>query len=157
MKGSAIKIYGDHLGTTFVTGKCHCLGRARTNRQGGSVYLLRLDLDKLQLGFETYEHLQVLQAQHWLPFCRLQIPITLAPVLKANNGVTGPLHKASCPQPSKFCPGWSGCTYGLSLAFPFPGVVLRRATIKRSRTEAMTRDSSDEHCVDISSVGEWSS
>uniref|UniRef100_A0A452UQN9 Voltage-dependent R-type calcium channel subunit alpha n=1 Tax=Ursus maritimus TaxID=29073 RepID=A0A452UQN9_URSMA len=27
------------------------------------------------------------------------------------------------------------------------------ATIKRSRTEAMTRDSSDEHCVDISSVG----
>ncbi|XP_077619355.1 voltage-dependent R-type calcium channel subunit alpha-1E isoform X2 [Crocuta crocuta] len=31
--------------------------------------------------------------------------------------------------------------------------VLRRATIKRSRTEAMTRDSSDEHCVDISSVG----
>uniref|UniRef100_A0A6I8MZ81 Voltage-dependent R-type calcium channel subunit alpha n=1 Tax=Ornithorhynchus anatinus TaxID=9258 RepID=A0A6I8MZ81_ORNAN len=30
---------------------------------------------------------------------------------------------------------------------------LRRATIKRSRTEAMTRDSSDEHCVDISSVG----
>jgi len=38
---------------------------------------------------------------------------------------------------------------------PFPGVVLRRATIKRSRTEAMTRDSSDEHCVDISSVGEW--
>uniref|UniRef100_A0A452SMM7 Voltage-dependent R-type calcium channel subunit alpha n=1 Tax=Ursus americanus TaxID=9643 RepID=A0A452SMM7_URSAM len=36
---------------------------------------------------------------------------------------------------------------------PLPGVVLRRATIKRSRTEAMTRDSSDEHCVDISSVG----
>ncbi|ELK37127.1 Voltage-dependent R-type calcium channel subunit alpha-1E [Myotis davidii] len=33
--------------------------------------------------------------------------------------------------------------------------VLRRATIKRSRTEVMTRDSSDEHCVDISSVGEW--
>uniref|UniRef100_A0A5F8GDC3 Voltage-dependent R-type calcium channel subunit alpha n=1 Tax=Monodelphis domestica TaxID=13616 RepID=A0A5F8GDC3_MONDO len=32
-------------------------------------------------------------------------------------------------------------------------IVLRRATIKRSRTEAMTRDSSDEHCVDISSVG----
>uniref|UniRef100_A0A8C5R7X2 Voltage-dependent R-type calcium channel subunit alpha n=1 Tax=Leptobrachium leishanense TaxID=445787 RepID=A0A8C5R7X2_9ANUR len=31
--------------------------------------------------------------------------------------------------------------------------VLRRATIKRSRTEAMTRDSSDDHCVDISSVG----
>ncbi|XP_075384232.1 voltage-dependent R-type calcium channel subunit alpha-1E isoform X2 [Tenrec ecaudatus] len=31
--------------------------------------------------------------------------------------------------------------------------VLRRATIKRSRTEVMTRDSSDEHCVDISSVG----
>uniref|UniRef100_A0A8C6E1X8 Voltage-dependent R-type calcium channel subunit alpha n=1 Tax=Moschus moschiferus TaxID=68415 RepID=A0A8C6E1X8_MOSMO len=31
--------------------------------------------------------------------------------------------------------------------------VLRRATIKRSRTEAMARDSSDEHCVDISSVG----
>ncbi|XP_055964118.1 LOW QUALITY PROTEIN: voltage-dependent R-type calcium channel subunit alpha-1E [Sorex fumeus] len=31
--------------------------------------------------------------------------------------------------------------------------VLRRATIKRSRTEAMTRDASDEHCVDISSVG----
>ncbi|XP_012870992.1 PREDICTED: voltage-dependent R-type calcium channel subunit alpha-1E isoform X1 [Dipodomys ordii] len=31
--------------------------------------------------------------------------------------------------------------------------VLRRATIKRSRTEAMTRDSSDEHCADISSVG----
>lgn len=39
---------------------------------------------------------------------------------------------------------------------PFPGAVLRRATIKRSRTEVMTRDSSDEHCVDISSVGEWS-
>lgn len=38
---------------------------------------------------------------------------------------------------------------------PCPGTVLRRATIKRSRTEAMTRDSSDEHCVDISSVGEW--
>ncbi|XP_016080077.1 PREDICTED: voltage-dependent R-type calcium channel subunit alpha-1E [Miniopterus natalensis] len=36
---------------------------------------------------------------------------------------------------------------------PCPGTVLRRATIKRSRTEAMTRDSSDEHCVDISSVG----
>lgn len=33
------------------------------------------------------------------------------------------------------------------LAFP----VLRRATIKRNRTDAM---SSDEHCVDISSVGE---
>ncbi|XP_021260775.1 voltage-dependent R-type calcium channel subunit alpha-1E isoform X2 [Numida meleagris] len=32
--------------------------------------------------------------------------------------------------------------------------VLRRATIKRNRTDAMTRDSSDEHCVDISSVGE---
>lgn len=48
------------LGPLFVTGKCHCLGRARTNRQGGSVYLLRLDLDKLQLGFETYERLQVL-------------------------------------------------------------------------------------------------
>ncbi|XP_063284375.1 voltage-dependent R-type calcium channel subunit alpha-1E isoform X7 [Pelobates fuscus] len=31
--------------------------------------------------------------------------------------------------------------------------VLRRATIKRSRTEAMNRDSSDDHCVDISSVG----
>uniref|UniRef100_A0A7M4F8W1 Voltage-dependent R-type calcium channel subunit alpha n=1 Tax=Crocodylus porosus TaxID=8502 RepID=A0A7M4F8W1_CROPO len=31
--------------------------------------------------------------------------------------------------------------------------VLRRATIKRNRTEAMNRDSSDEHCVDISSVG----
>lgn len=38
---------------------------------------------------------------------------------------------------------------------PCPGAVLRRATIKRSRTEVMTRDSSDEHCVDISSVGEW--
>ncbi|XP_072722850.1 voltage-dependent R-type calcium channel subunit alpha-1E isoform X3 [Ciconia boyciana] len=32
--------------------------------------------------------------------------------------------------------------------------VLRRATIKRNRTDAMNRDSSDEHCVDISSVGE---
>ncbi|XP_009946663.1 PREDICTED: voltage-dependent R-type calcium channel subunit alpha-1E, partial [Leptosomus discolor] len=31
--------------------------------------------------------------------------------------------------------------------------VLRRATIKRNRTDAMNRDSSDEHCVDISSVG----
>ncbi|KAM4722199.1 voltage-dependent R-type calcium channel subunit alpha-1E [Rhinophrynus dorsalis] len=31
--------------------------------------------------------------------------------------------------------------------------VLRRATIKRSRTEAMNRDSSEDHCVDISSVG----
>ncbi|XP_043347324.1 voltage-dependent R-type calcium channel subunit alpha-1E isoform X8 [Dermochelys coriacea] len=31
--------------------------------------------------------------------------------------------------------------------------VLRRATIKRNRTEAVNRDSSDEHCVDISSVG----
>uniref|UniRef100_A0A8C9G7V7 Voltage-dependent R-type calcium channel subunit alpha n=1 Tax=Pavo cristatus TaxID=9049 RepID=A0A8C9G7V7_PAVCR len=29
----------------------------------------------------------------------------------------------------------------------------RRATIKRNRTDAMNRDSSDEHCVDISSVG----
>lgn len=36
--------------------------------------------------------------------------------------------------------------------FFFP--VLRRATIKRNRTDAMNRDSSDEHCVDISSVGE---
>ncbi|KFQ61388.1 Voltage-dependent R-type calcium channel subunit alpha-1E, partial [Pelecanus crispus] len=34
--------------------------------------------------------------------------------------------------------------------------VLRRATIKRNRTDAMNRDSSDEHCVDISSVGERS-
>ncbi|XP_030062440.1 voltage-dependent R-type calcium channel subunit alpha-1E [Microcaecilia unicolor] len=31
--------------------------------------------------------------------------------------------------------------------------VLRRATIKRSRTEVLHRDSSDDHCVDISSVG----
>ncbi|XP_025940465.1 voltage-dependent R-type calcium channel subunit alpha-1E isoform X3 [Apteryx rowi] len=31
--------------------------------------------------------------------------------------------------------------------------VLRRATIKRNRTDAMNRDSSDEHCVDIASVG----
>ncbi|XP_041417446.1 voltage-dependent R-type calcium channel subunit alpha-1E isoform X1 [Xenopus laevis] len=31
--------------------------------------------------------------------------------------------------------------------------VLRRATIKRSRTEAMNRDSKEDHCVDISSVG----
>ncbi|XP_029473647.1 voltage-dependent R-type calcium channel subunit alpha-1E isoform X4 [Rhinatrema bivittatum] len=31
--------------------------------------------------------------------------------------------------------------------------VLRRATIKRNRPEAMNRDSSDDHCVDISSVG----
>ncbi|KFQ94968.1 Voltage-dependent R-type calcium channel subunit alpha-1E, partial [Nipponia nippon] len=31
--------------------------------------------------------------------------------------------------------------------------VLRRATIKRNRTDTMNRDSSDEHCVDISSVG----
>uniref|UniRef100_A0A6I8QVB7 Voltage-dependent R-type calcium channel subunit alpha n=1 Tax=Xenopus tropicalis TaxID=8364 RepID=A0A6I8QVB7_XENTR len=31
--------------------------------------------------------------------------------------------------------------------------VLRRATIKRSRTEAMNRDSTEDHCVDISSVG----
>uniref|UniRef100_A0A8C3IS63 Calcium voltage-gated channel subunit alpha1 E n=1 Tax=Chrysemys picta bellii TaxID=8478 RepID=A0A8C3IS63_CHRPI len=36
-----------------------------------------------------------------------------------------------------------------SSSFP----VLRRATIKRNRTEAVNRDSSDEHCVDISSVG----
>uniref|UniRef100_A0A663EEP6 Voltage-dependent R-type calcium channel subunit alpha n=1 Tax=Aquila chrysaetos chrysaetos TaxID=223781 RepID=A0A663EEP6_AQUCH len=39
-----------------------------------------------------------------------------------------------------------------SISLPFP--VLRRATIKRNRTDAMNRDSSDEHCVDISSVGE---
>uniref|UniRef100_A0A8C3K733 Voltage-dependent R-type calcium channel subunit alpha n=1 Tax=Calidris pygmaea TaxID=425635 RepID=A0A8C3K733_9CHAR len=32
--------------------------------------------------------------------------------------------------------------------------VLRRATIKRNRTDAMNRDSSDEQCVDIASVGE---
>ncbi|PKU45595.1 voltage-dependent r-type calcium channel subunit alpha-1e isoform x2 [Limosa lapponica baueri] len=32
--------------------------------------------------------------------------------------------------------------------------VLRRATIKRNRTDAMNRDSSDEPCVDIASVGE---
>ncbi|XP_071897669.1 voltage-dependent R-type calcium channel subunit alpha-1E isoform X7 [Anas platyrhynchos] len=32
--------------------------------------------------------------------------------------------------------------------------VLRRATIKRNRTDTMNRDSSDEHCVDIASVGE---
>ncbi|XP_077309237.1 voltage-dependent R-type calcium channel subunit alpha-1E isoform X4 [Lithobates pipiens] len=31
--------------------------------------------------------------------------------------------------------------------------VLRRATIKRSRTEAMNRESNEDHCVDISSVG----
>ncbi|KAM9325782.1 voltage-dependent R-type calcium channel subunit alpha-1E [Gastrophryne carolinensis] len=31
--------------------------------------------------------------------------------------------------------------------------VLRRATIKRSRTEAMNRDANEDHCVDISSVG----
>uniref|UniRef100_A0A493ST13 Voltage-dependent R-type calcium channel subunit alpha n=1 Tax=Anas platyrhynchos platyrhynchos TaxID=8840 RepID=A0A493ST13_ANAPP len=31
--------------------------------------------------------------------------------------------------------------------------VLRRATIKRNRTDTMNRDSSDEHCVDIASVG----
>lgn len=37
---------------------------------------------------------------------------------------------------------------------PLPFPVLRRATIKRNRTDAMNRDSSDEHCVDISSVGE---
>uniref|UniRef100_A0A8V5HCJ5 Voltage-dependent R-type calcium channel subunit alpha n=1 Tax=Melopsittacus undulatus TaxID=13146 RepID=A0A8V5HCJ5_MELUD len=36
---------------------------------------------------------------------------------------------------------------------PLPFPVLRRATIKRNRTDAMNRDSSDEHCVDISSVG----
>ncbi|NWW50437.1 CAC1E protein, partial [Pedionomus torquatus] len=40
------------------------------------------------------------------------------------------------------------------LLLPFP--VLRRATIKRNRTDAMNRDSSDEHCVDIASVGERS-
>uniref|UniRef100_A0A8C0F3U1 Voltage-dependent R-type calcium channel subunit alpha n=1 Tax=Bubo bubo TaxID=30461 RepID=A0A8C0F3U1_BUBBB len=39
-------------------------------------------------------------------------------------------------------------------AIPLPFPVLRRATIKRNRTDAMNRDSSDEHCVDISSVGE---
>lgn len=37
-------------------------------------------------------------------------------------------------------------------AFSSPFLVLRRATIKRNRTEAMNRDSSDER-VDISSVG----
>lgn len=37
------------------------------------------------------------QAQHCPPFCRLQTPITLVPVLKANTCVTGPLHKASQP------------------------------------------------------------
>ncbi|XP_053549925.1 voltage-dependent R-type calcium channel subunit alpha-1E [Bombina bombina] len=31
--------------------------------------------------------------------------------------------------------------------------VLRRATIKRSRTEAMNRESSEDHCVDMTSVG----
>uniref|UniRef100_A0A8B9W4U2 Voltage-dependent R-type calcium channel subunit alpha n=1 Tax=Anas zonorhyncha TaxID=75864 RepID=A0A8B9W4U2_9AVES len=31
--------------------------------------------------------------------------------------------------------------------------LLRRATIKRNRTDTMNRDSSDEHCVDIASVG----
>uniref|UniRef100_A0A8C4MAP5 Voltage-dependent R-type calcium channel subunit alpha n=1 Tax=Equus asinus asinus TaxID=83772 RepID=A0A8C4MAP5_EQUAS len=46
----------------------------------------------------------------------------------------------------------AGETGGLEEAGGLHGL-LRRATIKRSRTEAMTRDSSDEHCVDISSVG----
>uniref|UniRef100_A0A8B9VXD3 Voltage-dependent R-type calcium channel subunit alpha n=1 Tax=Anas zonorhyncha TaxID=75864 RepID=A0A8B9VXD3_9AVES len=36
---------------------------------------------------------------------------------------------------------------------PLPLPVLRRATIKRNRTDTMNRDSSDEHCVDIASVG----
>uniref|UniRef100_A0A7M4F516 Voltage-dependent R-type calcium channel subunit alpha n=1 Tax=Crocodylus porosus TaxID=8502 RepID=A0A7M4F516_CROPO len=48
--------------------------------------------------------------------------------------------------------GFSWVTWVLELFSP-SFLVLRRATIKRNRTEAMNRDSSDEHCVDISSVG----
>lgn len=76
----------------------------------------------------------------------------LAQVVKGSRLCHGPL--ARSPQ---FRPEWSGCVCVLSHGPPCPGTVLRRATIKRSRTEAMTRDSSDEHCVDISSVGEWDS
>uniref|UniRef100_A0A8C2YHV2 Voltage-dependent R-type calcium channel subunit alpha n=1 Tax=Coturnix japonica TaxID=93934 RepID=A0A8C2YHV2_COTJA len=42
---------------------------------------------------------------------------------------------------------------GKGLGFQGWWGLLRRATIKRNRTDAMNRDSSDEHCVDISSVG----
>uniref|UniRef100_A0A8C4VAV3 Voltage-dependent R-type calcium channel subunit alpha n=1 Tax=Falco tinnunculus TaxID=100819 RepID=A0A8C4VAV3_FALTI len=47
---------------------------------------------------------------------------------------------------------WGHLIAPTPITLPFP--VLRRATIKRNRTDAMNRDSSDEHCVDISSVGE---
>uniref|UniRef100_A0A8C4V9E3 Voltage-dependent R-type calcium channel subunit alpha n=1 Tax=Falco tinnunculus TaxID=100819 RepID=A0A8C4V9E3_FALTI len=46
---------------------------------------------------------------------------------------------------------WGHLIAPTPITLPFP--VLRRATIKRNRTDAMNRDSSDEHCVDISSVG----
>lgn len=42
------------------------------------------------------------QAQHCLPFCRLQIPITLAPVLKANTCVTGPCTRPLAHSPQSF-------------------------------------------------------
>ncbi|XP_068546195.1 voltage-dependent R-type calcium channel subunit alpha-1E isoform X6 [Anas acuta] len=45
-------------------------------------------------------------------------------------------------------------TSALEAPLPLPLPVLRRATIKRNRTDTMNRDSSDEHCVDIASVGE---
>lgn len=51
-------------------------------------------------------------------------------------------------QPAGYGQSWAtGSPARVPLAFP----VLRRATIKRNRTDAM---SGDEHCVDISSVGE---
>uniref|UniRef100_A0A6I8MYL0 Voltage-dependent R-type calcium channel subunit alpha n=1 Tax=Ornithorhynchus anatinus TaxID=9258 RepID=A0A6I8MYL0_ORNAN len=59
------------------------------------------------------------------------------------NGYRAWIDKAGKDQWGKAEEPSRGCSHGL----------LRRATIKRSRTEAMTRDSSDEHCVDISSVG----
>lgn len=69
--------------------------------------------------------------------------MTLAPLFRGSLWPT----ILSCEQ--------SGQVARVLTCLPSPGAVLRRATIKRSRTEVMTRDSSDEHCVDISSVGEW--
>ncbi|XP_063795852.1 voltage-dependent R-type calcium channel subunit alpha-1E isoform X1 [Pseudophryne corroboree] len=52
-----------------------------------------------------------------------------------------------------FLLSWSSGPRRVTRSSSLVSVVLRRATIKRSRTEAMNRESNEDHCVDISSVG----
>uniref|UniRef100_A0A8B9D0N9 Voltage-dependent R-type calcium channel subunit alpha n=1 Tax=Anser brachyrhynchus TaxID=132585 RepID=A0A8B9D0N9_9AVES len=62
------------------------------------------------------------------------------------NGYRAWIDKAECY--------WQSRATAAPAPLPLPLPVLRRATIKRNRTDTMNRDSSDEHCVDIASVGE---